>query len=208
MAGAGAVAGAVAATVGGGGAVGGRRGRGGGSVLEIVEEVAAAVVVVVVATGRTGLIRAPEAAVTTTGAAAVSVDNDDGAGAADSPTGSSDVDVADVDDVTEEGALNLQNPAAFALATRMFLSCFSVYGLKPRVVQARDLRGTSTTVAIILILGCDSCDRLSCIDYELLILLICFIVDVQIYNSGLISIKCCAMRCYGEILVQYQIIGY
>jgi hypothetical protein len=176
-------------------AVGGR--GGGGSVLETVEvgpaaavaEVEPAAVVEVVATGRTELIRASEAVVATTGAAIVTVDNDDAA-AADSPSGSSDADVdvdvdvdvavvdadadadADVDDaadnvddVTEEGALNLQNPAAFALATRMFLSCFSVYGWKPRVVQARDLRGTSTTVAIILILGCDSCHGLSCIEF-------------------------------------------
>jgi hypothetical protein len=164
--------------------VGARRGRGGGSALGTVEEgaAAAAVVAVVVATGRTELIRASEAVVATTGAAAITVDNDDASAPADSPSGSSDadvgtvnadadaaVDVADDDDVTEEGALNLQNPAAFALATRMFLSCFSVYGWKPRVVQARDLRGTSTTVAIILILGCDSCHRLPCIEFVMLI---------------------------------------
>ena len=170
---------------------------GGGSVLETVEAAAVAAVEVV-ATGRTKPIRASEAVVATTNAAAVTVDNDDdaaaGAAAADSPSGSSGVDVAadadavdadadafdaeadaavdvadDDNDVTEECALNLQNPAAFALATRMFLSCFSVYGWKPRVVQARDLRGTSTTVAIILIRGCDSCHRLLCIEFVMLV---------------------------------------
>lgn len=55
-----------------------------------------------------------------------------------------------------EGALYLQNPAAFALAERMFRSCFSVYGWNPRVVHASNLKGTSTTVAIILIRGWDN----------------------------------------------------
>ena len=88
-----------------------------GSVLKTAAAAAAVV------TDGTELNKASGAEVTVTGTAAVVDDDDD-----DVITGdSSDVGVV-VNDVavTGTGALYLQNPAAFALATRIFLSCFSV----------------------------------------------------------------------------------
>ena len=128
--------------------------------VALVTVVVVAVVEAVVVAGRTELKTLSVARVAVPGTATadsddvITIDSSDVEVSADDVTAT----VTGTETGTGEGALYLQNPAAFALAERMFRSCFSVYGWTPRAVHASNLKGTSTTVAIILIRGWDNCN--------------------------------------------------